>query len=184
MSDGRVAADLGLPAAATAGLLVPLAMLDRRMQAAGGPGIIPFELAGAGRSRKILRAWGSEGRRAARASLLLDFPFLVAYTWLNVRLARRASRVHARGGGSMLAAVGPAVAGLQVAAGACDAIENSALLGVVARKGDARLAQIARGAALLKFAGLGVGWLYGSLARLRLNQRRAKSTQRSAQARM
>ena len=79
------------PAAASAALLASLAMLDRRMQATGGPGIIPFELAGPERSPEILRVWGREGRRAARASLLLDFPFLVAYTTLNVRLRASAS---------------------------------------------------------------------------------------------
>ena len=42
------------PAGTTAGLLVPLAILDRRMQATGGPGIIPFELAGPPRSKRIL----------------------------------------------------------------------------------------------------------------------------------
>jgi hypothetical protein len=79
------------PAIATLALLVPLAVLDRRMQSAGGTGIIPFELAGPGRSDEILRAWGVDGQRSARASLLLDFPYLVAYTTLNVRLTRRAS---------------------------------------------------------------------------------------------
>lgn len=67
---------------------MPLAVLDRRMQASGGPGIIPFELAGPTRSEAILHAWGNEGRRAARASLMLDFPFLLAYTTLSSRAAR------------------------------------------------------------------------------------------------
>jgi hypothetical protein len=45
---------------------------------------IPFEVAGPKRGAEILRAWGVEGQRAPRASLLLDFPFLVAYSVLNV----------------------------------------------------------------------------------------------------
>ena len=143
------------PAVATAALAVPLVILDRRMQATGGPGIIPFELAGPGRSDEVLATWGPDGRRAARASLVLDFPYLLAYTTLNVRLTERA--------GERLPAHRP-IAAVQIAAGACDAIENAALLAVVVRGGDARLAAVARTAARTKFAGLATGWLYGAAA--------------------
>jgi hypothetical protein len=135
--------------------MVPLVLLDRRMQATGGPGIIPFELAGPERSVEILRRWGADGQRAARASLLLDFPYMVGYTTLHLRITRR------------LGATRPArraVAAIQIAAGACDAVENAALLGVVARNGDARLASLARRAARAKFAGLIVGWVYGGVS--------------------
>jgi hypothetical protein len=148
------------PAAATAGLTVPLLLLERRMRETGGPGIIPFELAGPERSAEILRRWGADGQRAARASLLLDFPYLVAYTTLNVRLASRARNA------APFPHLGRAVAAVQVAAGACDAVENAALLGVVGRGGDPRLASLARTAARAKFAGLIVGWLYGAAALL------------------
>jgi hypothetical protein len=152
------------PVRATAALAVPLVALDRRMMATGGPGIIPFELAGPDRSAAILEKWGAEGRRAARASLLLDFPYLVSYTALNVALMQRSSDRLRANGAPVFAALGPVVAVVQVAAGACDAIENAALLGVVARRGDARLASVARTAALTKFAGLAAGWLYGAAA--------------------
>jgi hypothetical protein len=49
------------PTAATVGLFVPLAAIDRRLQATGGPGIIPFELAGAIGSDAILARWGEAG---------------------------------------------------------------------------------------------------------------------------
>ncbi len=151
---------LAAPLAATSLLLVLLAVFDRRMQASGGPGIIPFELAGPTRSEAILHAWGNEGQRAARASLMLDFPFLLAYTTLNVQLTRRAS-ASASGDGAfgLLAQV---VMAIQVAAGACDGIENTALLIIVTRGGDHRLASIAQTAARAKFAGLITGWLYGA----------------------
>jgi hypothetical protein len=152
------------PAAATAALFVPLAILDLRMMRTGGPGIIPFELAGPERSKRILHAWGRDGRRAARASLLLDFPFLAAYTLLNVRLMRRAQTALADRGRRRLSSIGGAVAVVQVAAGACDAIENTALLAVVERRDGTAPAALARQAALLKFAGLMTGWLYGALA--------------------
>jgi hypothetical protein len=142
---------------------VPLAILDRRMQTAGGPGIIPFELAGPRRSAEILRRWGTDGQRAARASLILDFPFLVAYTTLGLRLTGQATdALGARW--PRLARLGPAVAAVQVAAGALDAVENSALLGVVARGGDARLAALAQKSARAKFAGLLAGWVFGGVA--------------------
>ena len=152
--------------------MVPLVGLERRMRATGGPGIIPFELAGPERSAEILRRWGPDGRRAARASLLLDFPYLVAYTTLGVRLTGRAQAA------GPLPRWGPAVAAIQVAAGACDAIENAALLGVVSRGGDERLASVARTAARAKFAGLVVGWLYGAAAILKQKAARGPVTAR------
>jgi hypothetical protein len=151
---------------ATIGLLVPLAVLDRRMVRSGGPGIIPFELAGARRSTEIIRAWGPEGTRAARASLLLDFPFLVAYTMLNVALTRRAGHVFAAQRQQRLARAARFVTGLQIVAGGCDAVENSALIGVLARGGDERLASVARAAASAKFAALIIGGIYGVAARV------------------
>jgi hypothetical protein len=134
------------------------------MQATGGTGIIPFELAGPDRSTEILRSWGVEGRRAARASLLLDFPYLVAYTILNVRLTGRAREALEAQGAGTFSHLAPVAAAVQVAAGACDAVENAALLGVVARGGDRRLASVARTAARAKFAGLIAGWLFGAAA--------------------
>jgi hypothetical protein len=129
------------------------------MQRTGGPGIIPFELAGPGSSKRILERWGADGRRTARASLVLDFPFLVAYTSLNLTLTARARRAYR---GDAAERVGRLVAVVQVAAGVCDAIENTALLGVLDRGGDDRLAAAARTAARAKFAGLAAGWLYGA----------------------
>ena len=162
------------PTAATAALSIPLAMLERRMRSTGGPGIIPFELAGPDRSAEILGAWGTDGRRAARASLLLDFPYLVSYTVLNVRAAARASAALDRRGNGTPGRLGRLVGATQVVGGACDAIENAALLGVVGRGGDPALASIARTAARIKFAALGVGWLYFAAA---LRRRRIASRQ-------
>jgi hypothetical protein len=155
-------ASLTAPVAATAALFVPLAVLDCRMQSAGGAGIIAFELAGPDCSAEILQAWGAEGQRAARASLLLDFPFLVAYSALNARLIELGCDALAAQGTSTLMPVAGTAAAVQVVAGVCDAVENAALLGVLAREGDARLSALARSEARAKFAGLIVGWLYGA----------------------
>jgi hypothetical protein len=151
-------------AAAVIALFVPLAVLDRRMQRTGGPGIIPFELAGTPeRARRILDAWGDDGRAAARASLLLDFPFLVAYTGFNVAAVGTESERLRRAGARRLARAGGPVAVAQVVAGACDAVENTALLGVLTGR-DERLPAVAAGFARAKFALLGVGWAYALLA--------------------
>jgi len=175
---------LTVPACATLGLLVPLAILDRRMIAAGSSGIIRFELAGPDRGAEILRAWGVEGRRAATASLLLDFPFLVAYTTLSVRLTQRAGNLLSTTGARALADAAPMVMAVQVGAGVCDAFENTALLVVVARGGNRRMAELARRAARMKFAGLAAGWMYdaagawlwlGEGLRLRRGARRSGS---------
>lgn len=114
--------------------------------------------------------WGADGRSAARLSLLLDYPFLVAYSGLQLAGCRAASEALRRSGASALADVGPAVGAMQLAAGACDAAENTALLGVLAGHED-RLPALARDFATAKFALLAVGWTYlalGQLSRLAL----------------
>ncbi|HEX2194221.1 MAG TPA: hypothetical protein VHK63_04580, partial [Candidatus Limnocylindria bacterium] len=86
-----------------------LVALDARLWDEGGPGIVGFELAGfEGDSEEILAEWGSEGEDAARLSLLIDFPFLVAYS-------------------AFWALAVPRVRVLAVAAGAFDALENVCL---------------------------------------------------------
>jgi hypothetical protein len=144
-------------------LLVALLALERRMKRTGGPGIIPFELAGSPeRSRRIMDRWGPEGRSAARLSLILDYPYLVTYSGLQVAASRAASQALRRRGASVLADAGRVVGATQVAAGAFDAAENTALLGVLAGRDD-RLPALARACARAKFALLGVGWGYGAL---------------------
>ena len=80
---GRRRAIWGLLAAEVA-QLGPLLSLERRMKRTGGPGIIPFELAGsAERSHQIMSTWGNEGQAAARMSLLLDYLFPATYAPLQ-----------------------------------------------------------------------------------------------------
>jgi hypothetical protein len=143
-------------------LLAPLVVLDRRMMRTGGPGIIPFELAGTPeRARRIMDRWGPEGRSAARMSLLLDYPYLVTYTGLQVAACSAASKALRERGPTLLADAGRVIAPAQVAAGAFDAVENTALLGVLAGRSE-RLPAVARAAARAKFALLELGWLYAA----------------------
>lgn len=118
--------------------------LDRRMQAAGGPGIIPFELAGtAANAEDILNRWGVDGQRAARQSIWLDFGYMATYgTLLGLLVDRRRRR---RGHPAWL----PALAAGAVAA---DAVEGVALLRVLDRRDIAVNARGAQVAASIKFA--------------------------------
>ncbi len=144
-------------------LLVPLLGLDRRMRRTGGPGIIPFELAGSrDNAVRIMERWGPQGTAAARRSLWLDFPFLIAYSGVHASwcaMAGDALREHDR---TRLASLGRVVVAAQIAAGACDAVENASLLGVLDGSIDA-LPRVAQSFALTKFGLLVVGWAYAAV---------------------
>jgi hypothetical protein len=134
-------------AAATVAFVVYTTLMltvERRMRATGGPGIIPFELAGsATRAENIMTRWGDDGQRAARLSLWLDFGYMATYGTFMALLVDRARR--RRGHPTAL----PAAMSVAVAA---DAIEGVSLLKVLDGRRirvHARRAQIA---ALIKFA--------------------------------
>jgi hypothetical protein len=144
-------------------LLAPLVLLERRMTRTGGPGIIPFELAGTPeRAARIMEKWGEEGRSAARRSLLLDYPFLVSYSGFQLAACEAASEALRSSGVTPLAEAGRVIAPAQIAAGAFDAVENTALLGLLAGQSD-RLPAVARAAARAKFALLRLGWAYAAV---------------------
>jgi hypothetical protein len=79
-----------------------------------------------------------------------------------VAASRAASQALRRGGATALADAGRVVGATQVAAGAFDAAENTALLGVLAGH-DGRLPAVASACARAKFALLGLGCGYGAL---------------------
>ncbi len=119
-------------------------MLERRMRQTGGPGIIPFELAGsASRAEDVMTRWGSEGQRAARVSLWLDFGYMATYGTLAALLVDRARR--RRGDPAAL----PTMVIIAVAA---DAVEGVALLKVLNRANVTIYSRRAQVAALIKFA--------------------------------
>jgi hypothetical protein len=131
---------------AFAGYTAGMGVLERRMRATGGPGIIPFELAGSGfRAEQIMAQWGTEGQRAARVSTWLDFGYMTTYGTLVGLLIERARRRrgHPR-----------ALTGLAAVAVAGDAVEGVSLLRVLDRQRVDANARRARGAALIKFAAL------------------------------
>lgn len=126
------------------GYTAVMLVLERRMRRSGGPGIIAFELAGsAPRAEDIMTRWGSDGQRAARLSLWLDFGYMATYGVLTALLVDRARR--RRGHPAVVpAAVLIAVAG--------DAVEGVSLLRVLRRTRVGVHARRARVAASIKFA--------------------------------
>jgi hypothetical protein len=130
----------GLIASGIAAVLLLLAMApaDGRMKDTGGPGIVPFEVAGSqNRAEEIMAEWGDEGRDAARESLWIDFGFLAAYgTFLTLALAAIRDRARERGWRRLAAIGGVAVAFGALCAG-FDALENICLLLTLGDAGSA-----------------------------------------------
>jgi hypothetical protein len=124
--------------AATVLLLLAMSPADGRMKDTGGPGIVPFEVAGSqNRAEEIMAEWGDEGRDAARESLWIDFGFLAAYgTFLTLALAAIRDRARERGWRRLAAIGGVAVAFGALCAG-FDALENICLLLTLGDAGSA-----------------------------------------------
>jgi hypothetical protein len=118
-------------------------LLERRMRSTGGPGIVPFELAGsAARAEDIMTRWDSDGQRAARLSVWLDFGYMASYGTLTALLIDRTRR--RRGHPAALPAA-------MLVAVAADAAEGVSLLKVLNRKRIAVYARRAQVAACIKF---------------------------------
>jgi hypothetical protein len=151
MRDRRLTGAAAAYVVYTAGMLI----LERRMRATGGPGIIPFELAGSeARAEDIMARWGDAGRRAARLSLWLDFGYMATYGTLLALLVDWARR--RRGHPAALPA-------LVIGAVAGDAIEGVELLKVLRGERVAAHARRAQIAALTKFMVLGGALTYVGL---------------------
>lgn len=118
-----------------------------------GVGIIEFEFTGtADTAAEHYEDLGSDGRSAARTSLLIDYPYLIAYglflAGACVAVADRARRA----GRVRLAALGPPLAWGALGAAACDAVENAALLLILDGHTGQPWPGIAFGFATVKFA--------------------------------
>jgi hypothetical protein len=144
--------------------LAAFAQLEQIMKRTGGAGIIALELAGSReRARKLMDRWGTEGRAAARKSLLLDFVFPPTYASFQALACLASSDALAHRGQNGLAAAGPVLAWSQAAAAGFDYLENVSLLLVLGGR-ERRFAPLARRAALVKFALLALGLGYVGLA--------------------
>ena len=158
-------------AAASIAIGAVLIVLDARMMDAGGPGIVGFEFAGSEeRAAEILVEWGDEGTDAARASLWLDFAYILCYGTFLVLAAWATRDLAASRGWRRMAAFGTAVIPFAAAAAAFDAIEDVGLLLALDRHGGDLAPRLAQICASLKFALLAVTIAYllvGLLLRLR-----------------
>jgi hypothetical protein len=158
-------------ALATLAIGAVLVVLDGRMMDAGGPGIVGFELAGSeDRADEILADWGDAGIDAAKASLWIDYAYILAYgSFLILAVSATRDLARRRGWGRMTT-FGAFAISFAVAGAAFDAIEDVGLLLAVNRSGGAFAPRLAQVCASLKFALLGVTIAYllaGLLMRLR-----------------
>jgi hypothetical protein len=118
--------------AATVVIWLAMRAPESQMQAAGGYGIVNYELAyNADKAETILRAWGSTGQAAARRSLLIDFAFMPAYGLLFAGITLLIARAQP----GRLATVGRWLVLAPIAAALFDALENTMLLSMLGTAG-------------------------------------------------
>jgi hypothetical protein len=134
-----------------------------------GVDIVEFEMMRTPvRASYLLAYLGEDWIAAARQQLYLDFGLLILYA---VVLAAACTMLAARAGaGTWVGKLGPAMARLAVVAAACDAIENVALLVVLAGGTEQPWPGLASVFATVKFAVLAVVLMYlvvGFLATVR-----------------
>jgi hypothetical protein len=103
------------------------------------------------RADQIMKKWGSDGQRAARMSLWLDFGYMLTYGALTALLLERVRRVQGHRSAVPVVVI-PAVA--------ADAFEGASLLKVMNRTDVAVNARRAQNAAIIKFAILGCAFGY------------------------
>lgn len=127
-------------------------------------GIANLELAGSlNMAGDILFHWGEENHWVVVASLILDFPFLLAYTLLFFYLTRYLSEKLPTDS-VVISKIGKGIGAGFILAGLSDILENLALFAVVYHTEDNAWAVLAYYCASIKFIALGVGVLYLLLA--------------------
>jgi hypothetical protein len=140
---------------------IVLLLIDRRLEATGGPSILGLEFAGsATRAHQIMAEWGDHGRYLARLSLLVDFGFMASYGTFFA-LAGFATRDFAREHGHRaLALVGMAAPFCAMTAAVFDAAENIVWLLVLGGHGGDVGPPFATACASFKFLLIGIAIVY------------------------
>jgi hypothetical protein len=160
-----------LLAIATIAIGTVLEVLDQRMMDAGGPGIIGFEFAGNEEgAADILSDWGDDGQDAARASLWIDYAYLLAYGAFLVLACAATRDLAVERGWRRMSTFGIAAPVIAAAAACFDAIEDVGLLLALDGHGGDLAPGLAAVCASLKFAmlALAIGYLLiGLVLRLR-----------------
>ena len=163
-----------LLAISTVAIGVVLAVLDGRMRDSGGPGIVGFEFAGSEkRAAEILGEWGDEGQDAARASLWIDYAYILAYGAFLTLAAIATRELALQRGWRWMAGGGLAAIPMAAAGASFDAIEDVGLLLALDGHGGDLAPLLATVCATLKFAllALVIAYLLAGLL-LRLRDRR------------
>lgn len=151
---------------------IALVVIDKRLEAIGGPSILGLEFAGSEqRVAQIVGEWGSHGQYLARLSLWIDFGFMLSYGTFFT-LAALATRDFARERDLRpLAVAGIATPFFAAAAALFDAAENIVWLLVLGGHGGSIGPPFATTCASLKFGliGLAIAYvLWGLVSRIRL----------------
>ncbi|HEY6729401.1 MAG TPA: hypothetical protein VI039_00030 [Solirubrobacterales bacterium] len=157
-------------------LWVVLLVIDKDLEATGGPGILALEFAGS-RERvvELMAEWGAHGTHLARLSLWIDFAFMAAYGAFFV-LATRATRDFGQEHGlPALAKAGIVAPYLALGAALFDVLENTVWLLALGGHGGEPGPPFATACASIKFLCIALVILYctwGLISRLRLRRQR------------
>jgi hypothetical protein len=123
-------------------------------------GIVSYEFAGdVPTAERILESWDASARTAAGVNLGLDYLYLFAYS-ISIALGCTLVATAGMTGQHALSTVGAALAWLQFVAAGLDAVENYALLQMLAGDITSAYAAMAWWCAAIKFALVGLGLLY------------------------
>lgn len=152
-------------------LTMALGAIDQPLRAAAlANGIVSLELAGSlDRVRAAINGWDAHVRFFAGLSLGLDYLYLVVYSTTIAFACIWAAGVF-RVRGWVMAAVGVPLAWAQWLAGLCDAVENFALIMLLAGHVTEPWPAVAWWAAMPKFVIIMAGIVYalaGAVARIR-----------------
>jgi hypothetical protein len=164
---------------ATVAFDLAVLLLDKRLEATGGPSILGLEFAGSEHQvGRIMSEWGEHGLHLARLSLWLDFGFMLSYgTFFS--LAAFATRDLARERGlRLLVRAGAVTPLLAPAAALFDAAENITWLLLLGGHGSALAARFGTMCAVAKFVLIALAILYaicGLIAWLRFRIQRKQA---------
>ena len=145
----------------TLGVMVGMQLLGKPLVSKAAPaGIVSFELAGnSENAQAILASWRHEVRVFVGLNLGFDYLFMIAYGGTIglgcVLVAQRWIEKH-----SVLTIIGYLIAWGSIAAVVLDAVENYALIRIVAGSLKETWPSLAKWCAVLKFSLVGAGLLY------------------------
>jgi len=148
-------------ALATAVVSITLALIGEALVTDAAPlGIVSFEFAGSGLVvERILSSWSPHARQQAMLSLGVDSLYLVLYpAFISLACVRVGLRLQSST--SVLHRMGFCLAWLVLLAAPLDAVENYALIRLVAEGPADFWAQLARVCAVPKFALVALGLVY------------------------